>query len=196
MRTSMPQLPLRSTTPQRWVETVQEHFDEFLLDHAACERKASALAMSFVVKYGDRPQLVEPMIALAREELAHFHDVYKLIAKRGLSLSADRKDGYVNQVLAQLRHGRDERLLDRLVASALIEARGCERFFLLGEHLVDEELARFYQALAASEAGHYKVFLQIAKRFFSHEDVDQAVDRLLDVESEAMCKTPVTSALH
>ena len=127
------------------------------MDHAACERKASALAMSFVVRYADRPALVEPMICLAKEELAHFHEVYRILHKRGISLGADEKDPYVKTLMKSIRNGRDEHFLDRLLVSGVIEARGCERFYLMGEALEEPEMAQFYKRLAREEAGHYTI---------------------------------------
>ena len=96
--------------------------------------------MSFVVKYPDRPALLEPMICLAKEELAHFHEVYREIHKLGLQLTPDEKDPYVKGLLGQVRHGREEHFLDRLLVSAVIEARGGERFKMVGEHLPDQRL--------------------------------------------------------
>src|SRR5690606_23748014 len=89
-------LPLKSLTPVAWVGVVLSDFDHFLVDHAACERKASALCMSLICKYPDRPALVDPMVSLAREELQHFREVYKILEKRGLRLLPDEKDPYVN----------------------------------------------------------------------------------------------------
>ncbi len=189
--------PLEKPTPASWVPVVLESFDDFLLDHAACERKAAALAMSFVAKYPDRKALIEPMVSLAREELEHFHQVYRLMRKRGLNLShADEKDPYVNLILKELRHGREERFLDRLITAGLIEARGYERFGLLSEHLEDPELKSFYRRIADSEAGHHNIFIRIAGQYFSEEQIDEAMNRISKIESQAMLKVPHRAALH
>ena len=111
-----------------WVFTVLADFDAFLQDHANCERKASALAMSLVIKHPDRTRIVPTLIALAREELEHFAQVYALMAARGLPLVKDTQDPYVNRLAACMRHGREARFLDRLLVSSLIECRGAERF--------------------------------------------------------------------
>ena len=116
---------LRRQTPPEWLDAVFADFEAFLLDHAACERKASATGMSFVVRYPDRSALIEPMIEFAREELEHFHIMYKLVAERGLILCDDYKDPYVNALRAQCRSSGDALLLDRLVVSGIVEARGC-----------------------------------------------------------------------
>jgi tRNA-(ms[2]io[6]A)-hydroxylase len=190
-------LPLIDKTPSQWVERVLSSFDDFLLDHASCERKAAALATSFIAKYPDRTFLIEPMVSLAREELEHFAEVYRIINKRKINfLPSDEKDIYVNKVLAQLRHGREERFLDRLIMSGIVEARGWERFNLLAEHLTDEPLQLFYHRLAQRELGHYKIFINIAHKYFSESEVDLAISRIAEVESEAMLTTPLSSRLH
>ncbi len=131
-------LDLRTATPKAWLDAVFGDFDAFIVDHAACERKASATGMSFVVRYPDRPELIEPMIEFAREELEHFHIMYKLCAERGLSLAADYKDDYVNGLRSRVRTSRDEHLLDRLLVAGIVEARGCERLFLVAEALREQ----------------------------------------------------------
>ncbi|MEZ4741931.1 MAG: tRNA-(ms[2]io[6]A)-hydroxylase [Bdellovibrionota bacterium] len=191
------ELPLKESSPQKWVETVLDNFPNFILDHAACERKAAALAMSFVAKYSDRKALIEPMVSLAREELEHFQQVYKIIFKMGLELSpVDEKDPYVNIILKQLRHGRDERLLDRLIMSGIIEARGYERFRLIAENLDEPNLKDFYQKLSKCEAGHYAIFIKLAHFYFPREDVLTTIDRISIIESEAMLKVPIRATLH
>lgn len=188
---------MKSVTPKIWVETVLDNFELFLLDHAACERKAASLAMSFVAKYPDRSQLINPMVSLALEELKHFQQVYQLILKRQLKLpNKDEKDHYVNMILSALRHGRDERLLDRLMMSAIVEARGHERFSILAEHLKDQEMKAFYQLLSNQEYGHYKLFIHVADHYFSKNEIEEAFERLAHVESKAMLQTSITHRLH
>jgi tRNA-(ms[2]io[6]A)-hydroxylase len=190
-------LPLRGTTPSAWAQHIIEHFDLFLLDHASCERKAAALAMSFVAKYSDRRFLIEPMVSLAREELDHFAQVYRLLTKRGIiHLPPDERDDYVRSMLKRIRHGREENFLDRLVVSGMIEARGWERFSVLAEHLEEESLKTFYSDLAKREKGHYRIFLNIAEKYFTQEEVSEAVSRIADYECEAMLQAPLTSRLH
>ncbi len=193
----LPDQPLKSTSPVQWVHAVLADFPRFLKDHASCERKAAALAMSFISKYPDRSILVEPMVSLAREELEHFHQVYRLMRRLGVPLPhGDEKDRYVNEMVAKLRHGRDERFLDRLILSGIIEARGHERFALLAQHLEDESLKTFYQQLADREAGHYKIFVQIARQYFSPEEIEEALERISRFETEAMLGAPIQATLH
>ena len=130
-------LDLRVATPPAWLDVVLGDFDAFLLDHAACERKASATGMSLVVKYPDRQVLLEPLIEFAREELEHFHRVFRVIAARGLTLQPDYKDEYVNQLLKQVRTtGADAMLVDRLLVAGVVEARGCERLRIVASAAV------------------------------------------------------------
>lgn len=189
-------LPLVNPTPDAWVELVLANFDEFLLDHAACERKASATGMSFVVRYPDRQELLEPMIAFAREELEHFHQVYRLIAARGLTLRPDSKDPYVEPMIRWVRGGRDDRLLDRLVMGGVVEARGCERFGLVAEALPAGELKDFYAELTRCEARHVGLFHRLARGCFAREQVDARVAELLALEGEIIAGLPLRPALH
>lgn len=189
-------LPLAIATPPTWLPIVLNDFDAFLLDHAACERKASANAMSFVVRYADRKALIEPMICLAKEELAHFHEVYKIIMKRGLQLPQNESDVYVHSLVAHARHGRDERLLDRLIIAALVEARSCERLRLVGVALPEGELKDFYMRLAREEAGHFRIFTRLAQHYFPDEVVDAALARLVAVEGQVMLDSPVRAVVH
>ena len=189
-------LPLKASTPAAWVAIVMQDFERFMQDHAACERKASALAMSMVAKYPDREALVEPMICLAKEEMAHFHEVYKLLHQRGQTLANDEKDPYVAGLLRQVRHGREEHFLDKLLVSALIEARSCERLGLVAEAIEDEELKVFYRRLAREEAGHYMIFVRIARFYFEPQLVQKRLDELLQIEAEIMLKAELRPAVH
>lgn len=187
---------LRIPTPPAWVEAVVADIDAFLVDHAACERKASATGMAFVVRYPDRPGILEPMIALAREELEHFHQVYRLIAARGLQLAADTPDPYVAKLHPWVRTGRDARLLDRLILGGVVEARGCERFGLVAEAAPDAELRDFYAELTRSEARHAGLFVRLAREHFPPSDVQARLENLLDFEAEVMRNLEIRPALH
>lgn len=190
-------LPLKIATDPQWVKAPLADFDLFLQDHAACEKKASALAMSMIAKYPDREVLVDPMVSLAREELDHFRRVYQLMSKRGVKLaSSDEKDVYVGTLLKELRHGRNERFLDRLVCSAVVEARGFERFHLVADGLEEGELKSFYHELAESEAGHYMIFIRIARHYFDERTVSEAVERISTVEAKVLAELPHRAALH
>ena len=187
---------LRTNTPPEWVECVLNNFDAFLIDHASCERKASAVGMSFVVRYPDRTALLEPMINFAREELEHFHQVCKLIFRRGLTLAPDEPDSYVNLLMKQVRFGRDERFLDRLLVSGIIEARGTEKLELVAQALTDSELKAFYHRLAKAEDHHKRLFVDLALQFFTEAEVFARLDFWLDQEAKAFEASPIRPAVH
>lgn len=171
-------------------------FDAFLLDHASAERKASAMCTSFVVQYPDRFALHIPMIRTAREELLHYQQVMRLIHKRKLIWKRDEKDPYIQTLLKRLSNDREGRLLDRLMLGAVVEARGVERFGLVGEHQSDPKLALFYQKLSKSEENHADLFLNLALKYFDEEQVMRHLHRWLDMEAQAMLDVPIRAALH
>lgn len=188
-------LNLRNETSKEWLDMVFSDFDSFLIEHAACERKASATNMAFVVKYPDRTHILEPMINMAKEELDHFHQVYQFIAKRGLTLRPDTKDEYVLMLLHKMRSDPTQRFLDRMIISSVVEARGCERLGLVSKHVEDPELKEFYLELVRCEARHHMVFIQLAKKYFEPAIVDKRVNEFLDYEAEAITKVPLSVSL-
>ncbi len=189
--------PLLYTTPPEWAAFALKDFNHFLVDHASCERKASAVGMSFVVRYPDRGNaLLNPMIQFAREELEHFHQVYRLVAERGLVLERDEEDPYVNLLMKEVRFGRDERFLDRLLVSSLIESRGCERLHLIADALTDEKLRQFYSRIARAEGHHQTLFLDLAKTFFPEAVVSERWQVLREAEAKAISSVPYRHALH
>jgi tRNA-(ms[2]io[6]A)-hydroxylase len=190
---------LRVSTPKSWLDAVFSDFDAFLLDHAACERKASATGMSFVVKYPDRAALVEPMIEFCREELEHFQLVYKEIARRGLTLVSDYKDDYVNGLRRRMRSPPELLFLDRLLVAGIVEARGCERLQLVAAALSgseDTELERLYLDLARAESRHHALFFRLARQFYPEREVCERAHELLDWEAELIARLPHRPAVH
>lgn len=192
----LPGSPLITATPDGWADAALADLDAFLQDHANCERKAAALCMSFISKYPDRTILVDPMVSLAREELEHFAQVFRIMQKRGLALSPNEKDPYVQVLMQSVRSDGDERFLDRLIVSGLIEARSCERFQLAARALTDPGLQDFYQTLARAEAGHFRVFFRLAEKMFPPDQVAEAVARLAAAEDRAMRAAPWRPAVH
>ena len=184
-----------ATSPD-WLAAVLADFDAFLVDHAAAERKASAVALSLITHYPDRKALVSAMMDLAREELEHFHQVYLRIEARGLTLGADAKDPYVGSLRAAVRRGRDGYFLDRLLVAAIVEARGCERFGLVAEAQKDPELRDFYRAIAASEAKHDAIFTGLAATYFPAATVAARLAEWCDIEAEIVRTLPIRAALH
>lgn len=187
---------LRYVTQPEWIKTVLNDFDSFLIDHACCERKANALLMSMVAKYPDRKGIISQLIALALEELEHFAEAYAFMEKRGLQFSKDEPDPYVNQLLAIARHGRDERFIDRLLISSVIERRGAERFRIVAENIDDPELAEFYTRLWKAEVKHAHVFVHMLHKEYEPAIIDRRLDEITAIEAEVCAGLKLRPALH
>lgn len=153
---------LKRATDPRWLPLALERFDEVLIDHAHCEKKAAANALSLLQAYPEIPGLPAQMARLAREESAHLARVLALMEERGLVLTRDAGDPYAQRLQELVRKSQPERRMDRLLVAALIEARSCERLALLAEGLTEPSLRRFYQELAQSEDGHQELFFRLA----------------------------------
>ena len=181
-------LGLKLPTDPRWANIAEKNIEEILTDHAFCEQKAASYAISLIVAYPELADLVEAMSDLSREEMEHFQMVHTIIRERGMTLGRERKDMYVARIneFFQKSGDRNERLVQRLLIAALIEARSCERFKVLSENIADEELATFYRELMASEAGHYTMFLKFARQYGNREKVDSMWNGLLEFEAEVM----------
>ena len=189
-------ITLQYATPETWTETVLNDFDHFLADHAAAEKKASGMAISMLSHYPDRPQIVKAMIDLSIEELTHFRDVVKIMQQRGLVLQPDQKDEYMNLLRRAQRREKEQYLLDRLLVAAIVEARGYERFSLIGEAIDDPSLKRFYQAISSSESRHSLLFTDLANLYFSESEIQQRLDELLALEAKIVSSLPLRAALH
>lgn len=189
-------LSLRFATPAAWIRAVLDQFDEFLVDHAAAEKKASGMAISMLSHYPDQPDIVTAMMDLAIEEMTHFREVVKILHQRGLQLSADSKDPYVNALRGLSRKGKEVYLLDRLIMAGIIETRGHERFGLVAQALPDGELKRFYRAITESEGRHGELFLHLARNHFTEPEVNRRLDELLDAEARIVAELPIRAALH
>lgn len=187
---------LRTKTKPEWLSVVMSDFDHFLIDHALCERKASALAMSLVAHYPNKPDLVLAMVELAKEELVHFQQVYHLIVERNLVLSADEKDEYVNRLRGLIRKPSEEYFLDRLLVASIIEGRGTERFELVAKALSDSRLKEFYMEFWRAEARHHGLFLRLAKKYYPDAVVEERYDYLLDEEAKIIESLPLRARVH
>ena len=179
-------LGLKLATDPRWVKLVETNIEEILRDHAWCEQKAATNAISIISLNPEHTDLVTDLLALAQEELDHFRRVHEIIKKRGYTLGRERKDSYVNELFkAKIKGGnRQQSLVNRLLFSAMIEARSCERFKVLSENIDDDELSNFYKELMISEAGHYTTFLGFARKYGKDIDVDKQWQDLLVLEGE------------
>lgn len=182
---------------KEWVEAVINGFDEFLQDHADCERKASAMAMSLVAKYPNRVEIIPELIETAVEELEHFQQVYRIMEKKGIQLAHQiKEDPYVKQLVKQCHSGREERFLDRLLIASVVETRGAERFKLVAEALKDPELMEFYKMLWISEAKHGHIFVKMALHYFDEKQVYDRLEWWIDREAEAIESLEIRPALH
>ena len=192
------EIELHCASSQAWLNAVINDFDSFLQDHADCERKASAMAMSFVAKYPERIEIIPDLIETGIEELEHFQQVYALMASRGVPLAAEIKpDLYAKQLLALAQGGTHEtRFRDRLLIASIIECRGCERFRMVSEAQEDPELQRFYKQLWASEAKHSHIFVNMALHFFPEKEVHQRLEVLLSEEAKILQGLELRAALH
>jgi tRNA 2-(methylsulfanyl)-N6-isopentenyladenosine37 hydroxylase len=192
-------LGLLTPTDPSWVEAVEGDLDRLLTDHAHCELKAAHSALSLVGRHGgEAPALVDPLVALAREETGHFLEVQQRIAARGGRLGPPRSDSYVKALRQSARHdGVDSpTLLDRLLVSALIEARSCERFKLLSERLGSAELRSFYRELMASEAGHFRLFTRLAEEAFGIDEARGRLEQLAALEAGVADQLPLGPTVH
>lgn len=191
-------LNLQLPTDPRWVHLVEQDLREAMIDHAWCEHKAASNAMSIIVRYPEHTDLVQELTRIAREEMEHFGMVVGRIEARGWQLAPERKDNYVNDLLQFVRKdgSREERLVDRLLFSAMIEARSCERFKLLSERTSDEELRSFYRELMESEAGHYATFIGFARSVAPRMDVDARWKAFLEYEAEVVGRYGKTATIH
>jgi tRNA-(ms[2]io[6]A)-hydroxylase len=188
---------LCSETPAAWLTTVLANFDQFLLDHTLCERKASAMGLSLVAKYPDKVKIVDDLISFAREELEHFQIMYRVVAARNLSLPPDEKDHYVNALRDKMVTNDAEALfLDRLLVPGIVEARGCERLRLVTDALPDGDLKQIYLDVTRAEARHHALFFRLARRYFDAERVEQRAQELFAHEAEIIAKLPLRPTVH
>ncbi len=191
-------LGLKLPTDPRWVNIVEGNIDEILVDHAWCEQKAATNAISIIIQNPEHSDMVDALIKLAQEELSHFEMVHEKIKARGKVLGREQKDDYVNELYKFMKKG-DGRLMsfvDRLLFSALIEARSCERFKVLSENISDKELADFYRELMVSEANHYTTFIGFARKYGGNIDVDKRWKEWLDYEAKIISGYGKKETIH
>lgn len=191
---------LQLPTDPRWVNIVETNIEEILTDHAWCEQKAATNAITIVTINSEYPDLVTDMLALAKEELEHFEMVHDIIKKRGLKLGRERKDEYVGELAQYMKQSntgsRVSGFVERMLFSAMIEARSCERFKVLSQNIEDPELAAFYRELMESEAGHYTTFIGYARKYGQGINVEKRWREWLEFEASVIVKYGKKQTVH
>ncbi|MEZ6130110.1 MAG: tRNA-(ms[2]io[6]A)-hydroxylase [Planctomycetaceae bacterium] len=186
-------LHLHSTSSARWLAQVDQHLNDILIDHAHCEQKAAATAMNLMFDYVENAELCREMTEIVREELDHFHLVLDLLKQRGIRFFKMKPGNYGRQLKDLCRRQEPDKAVDRLLIAGLIEARSCERFVLLRDHLDDPQLQQFYGSLYESEARHHATYVRLAKHFADADEVDKRLDQLAAAEAaiiEVGCELP------
>lgn len=191
-------LGLKLPTDPRWVNIVESNIDEILTDHAWCEQKAASNALWLIVNNPGYTKMVSELVKIAKEELEHFEQVHELIKKRGGVLGLERRDDYVNELYQFMQKGgsRKSSMVDRLLFSAMIEARSCERFKVLSENIKDKELSAFYRDLMISEANHYTTFIGFAREYGEGIDVDKRWKEWLEHEAKIITNYGKKETVH
>ncbi len=193
-------LRLKLPTDPRWVNIVEKNIEEILSDHAWCEQKAATNAITIVTNNPEYPDLVTDLLALAKEEIEHFQMVHDIIIKRGLTFRREQKDKYVIELADYMKKNnngsRISALVERLLFSAMIEARSCERFKLLSENIQDPELAIFYRQLMESEAGHYTTFITFARKYGEGIDVEKRWREWIEFEDSVIARYGKSESIH
>lgn len=185
--TSVKMLGLKLPTDPRWVNIAEKTIEDILIDHAFCEQKAATTGISLIVKYPEKKKLVDEVTPLVAEEWGHFRKVLKEMGKRGIELGKSRKDDYVVGLHKHMIKGDAKlQLLENLLVCALIEARSCERFRLLSLYCSDENLKSFYHEFMVSEAGHYRMFIDLAKEYYPEVQVKKRWEEWLKIESDVL----------
>ncbi len=174
-------LPCR--TPESWLSAAVDALPVLMVDHANCEKKAAATAMSLMHRYTENTALLNKMSRLAREELRHFEQVLKLMTQRGIAYESVTASRYAQALREKVRNKDPHKLVDTLIVGALIEARSCERFAALAPH-VDAELGAFYVSLLKSESRHFMDYISLANTLEEPSVVAERLSLFRAVEKE------------
>lgn len=183
-------LGLKLPTDPRWVNLAEKSLEEILTDHAYCEQKAASTCISLIQQFPEHQKLVEELAPIVTEEWGHFRMVLRELKSRNLQLGQQRKDEYVSELIKFQKRGgsRQQQLLEKLLMAALIEARSCERFRLLSENLAEKKLCEFYREFMVSEAGHYRLFIELANTYIDQKKVRERWNEWLEFEAALMKK--------
>jgi tRNA-(ms[2]io[6]A)-hydroxylase len=179
-------LSLQSRSSERWLRQVQENVDEVLIDHAHCERKAATTAMGLLTAYIENEELCVEMTRIVNEELEHFHMVIGQLKQRGIPFRRLKPTPYGRLLHESVRKQEPQRAVDRLLIAGLIEARSCERFGVLRDHLEDRELAAFFGGLFESEARHHSTYVRLAQAYGTTADVRHRLQELAAEEARVI----------
>jgi tRNA-(ms[2]io[6]A)-hydroxylase len=189
-------LHLQSETDKRWLAQVDAHLDEILIDHAHCEKKAAGTALNLIFAYVEDQELCREMAFIVNEELEHFQMVLDLLVRRGIRFRRLKPSTYGRELNDLVRKQEPQRAVDRLLVAGLIEARSCERFHVLAEHVNDPELAAFYAGLFESEARHHTTYTRLAKHFAPEEVVMSRLDELAGLEAAIINRGEEQPRMH
>tara|TARA_B100000965_G_scaffold375826_1_gene368564 strand:- start:495 stop:1073 length:579 start_codon:yes stop_codon:yes gene_type:complete len=188
---------LKYITPIEWAVQASNDIDSFLQDHADAERKVANMCLSLIAKYPNRVEIIDELIQISVEELLHFKQVYSLIRYRGNELNGVfQKDPYIKGLMPILRSDSNLLFMDRLIIASVAELRGSERFKLISEVVDDNKIAKFYKNLHIQELEHITSFINMAKLYFTDDEVDQRVEEILIKEAEVTSSLPWRSAIH
>ncbi len=185
-----------ATDPEWGARAVARLEPEMLLDHAHLEKKAAAAAVGLMFRYPDCPALMTPLARLAKEELAHFEEVFALLERRGIPFGRQRPSAYAERLTKVVRREEPDRLMDALLVAAFIEARSCERMRLLSEHLTDPELKKLYRGLLVAEARHHGIYVDLARRVCDPAAVQRRLTEVADHEAAVIQALPEEPRLH
>jgi tRNA-(ms[2]io[6]A)-hydroxylase len=189
-------LHLKAPTDASWLAQVDSNLEEVLIDHAHCEKKAAGTALNLIFHYVEDIELCREMTEIVNEELEHFHMVIDLLNRRGIRFRRLKPSQYGNRLHSLIRKNEPDRAVDRLLVAGLIEARSCERFQALAEHVSDPELATFYRSLFESEARHHSTYTRLAKHFAPEAVVEARLEELYDAEAEIMSERESLARMH
>ena len=189
-------LSLKSETPANWAKMIEDNVDEALLDHAHCEKKAAGTAVNLIFAHVEDEALALDLSAIAREELEHFELVIGLLRSRGVALRRLKPSSYGQRLGELSRKSSPEKIVDRMLIAALIEARSCERFCVLRDHLEDKSLAEFFGSFYESEARHYATYVKIAQRYGEAADVNARLTELAELEAKIVANSDGLPRIH
>lgn len=189
-------LSLHSASSARWLAQVDAHLDEILIDHAHCEKKAAGVAMNLLFSYVDHVELAREMTEIVNEELEHFRMVLDLLDRRGIRFRKLAPSSYGQRLHERIRTQEPDRAVDRLLVAGLIEARSCERFSLLGDHVTDPELRDFYRGLFESEARHHATYVRLACGFAPEQQVRDRLHWLAAEEAAIIEQGDPVARMH